>query len=463
MGALTSKPYAFTARPWELKQHLTYDIFDTVNSKIRLDYRGEEILRVLPIFDKNTGEEFILDRVRFFYDALSLQRVNKVFMRSSNTGKYSEISWQQFFYSFLKEYLSSISRTGNIGQIFCSKYLDLRGVRALQTFTKRNSLLVRHRKNFLESVDFVDNFFLDKNFLKSLDKYIGDFFLIGVSLRYALPLLNFKLRKAVNKGNLRVITCFFSSNDTYNTYSLGVSSSALLNLLSGKSSYFRYYFRDKRKTQVFIDPALGVAIQLKLKRFFENVFLCNSSVTTISLLSQGAVDKRNIWLEDAIPGDIATVVRFNSGFTTVLTTHPVSDIFKANVILPVFSLFEQGLQLFNIGGTFLNSFPLDFTTGRLAIRTEYNIFLSLSYFFELFFQKQEFLGKYFKGTFFLYNGLVPNFQPCVSVELRSYPLSLVNRSRMNLNRNIYSVDSLTNSSKFLLLASKRFKQQTCYA
>lgn len=399
----------------------------------------------------------------FFYDALSLQRVNKVFVLDSNTRKYSEKSWQYFFYFFLKEYLSSSLQRGNIGQIFCSNYLDLRGSLALGVFTKRNAFILRHRKNFLEMVDFVDNFFLEKTYLKSLERLTGDFFLIGVSLRYALPLLNFKVRKAVNKGNLRVITCLFSSVDSYSSYSLGTSPIAFLKLLSGNSSYFRYSLRDKRKAHVFIDPSLGLGVQVKLKRFFENVFLCNNSVTSLSLLSLGVVDKRNIWLDDEVVGDIATVVRFKSGFTTVLTTHPIANILKANVILPVFSLFEQGLQLFNIAGTLLTTFPLEFTTGRLAMRTEYSIFLSLAYFFELFFKKQKFLGKIFNGTSLIYTKDGLSLYPYLGVGLFSYSLKLVSKGRVNLNRNIYVVDSLTNSSKFLVLAAKRFKQQNCYA
>jgi NADH dehydrogenase/NADH:ubiquinone oxidoreductase subunit G len=66
MGALTSKPYSFTARPWELRQHSSYDFFDILLTKIRIDIRGENILRILPVFDYDSGEDIINDRIRFF-------------------------------------------------------------------------------------------------------------------------------------------------------------------------------------------------------------------------------------------------------------------------------------------------------------------------------------------------------------------------------------------------------------
>lgn len=66
MGALTSKPYAFTSRPWELRSVYTNDVFDTFMSKIRIDIRGTEVMRVLPILDASNKEQWITDKIRFF-------------------------------------------------------------------------------------------------------------------------------------------------------------------------------------------------------------------------------------------------------------------------------------------------------------------------------------------------------------------------------------------------------------
>ena len=69
VGALTSKPYAFTARPWELNYVESIDILDSICSNVRIDYLGDKIYRVLPVYNKNLNEDWITNRVRFFYDS----------------------------------------------------------------------------------------------------------------------------------------------------------------------------------------------------------------------------------------------------------------------------------------------------------------------------------------------------------------------------------------------------------
>lgn len=71
VGALTSKPYAFTARPWELKKTETIDGHDAVGSNIRIDSRGREVMRILPRLHEDVNEEWINDRTRFAYDGLA--------------------------------------------------------------------------------------------------------------------------------------------------------------------------------------------------------------------------------------------------------------------------------------------------------------------------------------------------------------------------------------------------------
>ena len=84
VGALTSKPYAFVARPWELKKTNSIDVFDAVGSNIRLDSKGDKILRVLPRINEDINEEWISDKTRFAYDGLNHQRIDRFYLRDSN-------------------------------------------------------------------------------------------------------------------------------------------------------------------------------------------------------------------------------------------------------------------------------------------------------------------------------------------------------------------------------------------
>ena len=88
VGALTSKPYEYVARPWELKTQ-TIDVFDAVGSNVRIDSKGDKILRVLPRINEEINDEWISDKTRYAYDGLNYQRIDKFYSRDSK-GKLRE-------------------------------------------------------------------------------------------------------------------------------------------------------------------------------------------------------------------------------------------------------------------------------------------------------------------------------------------------------------------------------------
>lgn len=95
VGALTSKPYAFNARPWELRKTQTIDVMDAVGSNIRVDARGREVLRILPVLHEGINEEWIADKSRFIWDGLKRQRLDKPYIRKD--GKLVAASWDEAF------------------------------------------------------------------------------------------------------------------------------------------------------------------------------------------------------------------------------------------------------------------------------------------------------------------------------------------------------------------------------
>jgi len=95
VGALTSKPYAFTARPWELTKTDSIDVLDAVGANIRVDTRGPEVLRILPRLNEDVNEEWLGDKSRFAVDGLKRRRLDKPWVRRD--GKLCAASWQQAF------------------------------------------------------------------------------------------------------------------------------------------------------------------------------------------------------------------------------------------------------------------------------------------------------------------------------------------------------------------------------
>ena len=95
VGALTSRPYAFNARPWELTKTETIDVMDAVGSNIRVDARGREVMRILPRLHEEINEEWISDKTRFIWDGLKRQRLDRPYVRGN--GKLRPANWDEAF------------------------------------------------------------------------------------------------------------------------------------------------------------------------------------------------------------------------------------------------------------------------------------------------------------------------------------------------------------------------------
>jgi len=155
MGALTSKPYAFTSRPWELKSVESIDIFDSYMSSVRYDYRGSTILRILPVLNINLNQEWITDKVRFFYDALDNQRLASPWVRYPLLLNYLHYNFSYPLEKFTQSFslpvgwayvLELIRHTfSNIFKFYSSEFVNFCGF--LSPFTDLKSLI--YFKHFL--------------------------------------------------------------------------------------------------------------------------------------------------------------------------------------------------------------------------------------------------------------------------------------------------------------------------
>src|SRR5207302_9400053 len=95
VGALTSKPYAFVARPWELAKIDSVDVLDAVGTNIRIDARGPEVLRILPRINEDVNEEWLADKSRFALDGLRRRRLDRPWVR--HNGRLVEVGWSEAF------------------------------------------------------------------------------------------------------------------------------------------------------------------------------------------------------------------------------------------------------------------------------------------------------------------------------------------------------------------------------
>ena len=229
VGALTSKPYAFKARPWELKNIETIDIFDSFLSNIKVSIRGSEILRILPnISEYNQG--WITDKIRFFYDSISYQRILQPAIKINN--KFISLSWIQAYKKFYKIYLS---QKWNINS-FYGNNIDLQG---LILFKELNNLL---GASLIESINFSNNFMDFTKEEKNSSIYFDDtefenydlIVLIGVDLKQQNPLLNLQLKKNLKKKKLKIISFGLSSQDQNDFQSIGNTLESLIKFLEGR-------------------------------------------------------------------------------------------------------------------------------------------------------------------------------------------------------------------------------------
>jgi NADH-quinone oxidoreductase chain G len=234
VGALTSKPYAFKARPWELTSFDTIDISDGLGCNIWAEFKGNELVRVLPRCNEQINEEWISDKTRHCYDGLKFQRILSPIIFDK---RFKQLSWESIL-----DHVATWNRDvkNSFLPVFGGNCLDL------ETYDYINVLLNKNNLNKLDQFGFKSNFYssyadFTQNFLfnstiEGLEE--ADLcLLIGTNPRFEASVLNARIRKLVSKGNLKVAfigSGFDSQNLTYDATHLGSNGSALKRLLLGE-------------------------------------------------------------------------------------------------------------------------------------------------------------------------------------------------------------------------------------
>jgi NADH-quinone oxidoreductase subunit G len=232
VGALTSKPYAFAARPWELGKTQSVDVMDGVGSAIRVDTRGREVMRILPRINESVNEEWISDKTRHVVDGLRTQRLDRPYIREN--GKLRAASWQQAFAAIAAK-ASRIDgkRVGAIAG-------DLAGVEEM--FALKDLLAKWGSTNLaVQGGDAFDATLGRASYLFNPTiagiEQADALLIVGANPRKEAAVLNARIRKRWRSGQLKVGVIGPQADLTYDYDYLGAGTDSLSELASGKGKF----------------------------------------------------------------------------------------------------------------------------------------------------------------------------------------------------------------------------------
>ncbi len=229
VGALTSKPYVFEARPWELKKTETVDVMDAVGSNVRVDTYDWEVKRVLPLINEDINEEWISDKTRYACDGLLNQRLDTPFIKYN--GKFEKASWDEVFKIIKSKFENSSKEkicgfvgdltnmeTGYIFKEFFDRTLsnhnyDSRSDNRYVNIKERENYIFNSSINGIEDADLI--------------------FLIGSNPRYEATILNARIRKAFVNNNTKIISLNNVGDLTYPYESLDGQTQSIKNIFEG--------------------------------------------------------------------------------------------------------------------------------------------------------------------------------------------------------------------------------------
>lgn len=229
VGALTSKPYAYKGRPWEMTYTDSIDVLDGQGCAIRIDTRGPEIMRILPRINDRVNEEWISDKARFSYDGLTVQRLDRPYIRNRK-GLLKEASWVEAL-NAIKQRLSDIKGSEIAG--ISGDLVDLESLLLFKTLL--NHLKSPHRDGRSDGAKGPAGprcSYLFNTTIQGVDE--ADFFLfIGTNPRVEAPVLNARIRRNVMTHKSPVVLCGAPCDLTYPVDVQTDSPNLLTDILSG--------------------------------------------------------------------------------------------------------------------------------------------------------------------------------------------------------------------------------------
>jgi len=386
VGALTSLPYIFEARPWELKKTETIDVMDAVGSNIRVDTYGWEVKRVLPRVNEDINEEWISDKTRYACDGLLKQRLDTPYIRQN--GKLEKVTWEQALKFLIKKIntFEANQMSGLVGDL-----ADLEMIYSFKLFFEKclGSTNFECRKDRIyinpsERMNYIFN-----SSINGIEK--SDFILlVGSNPRLEATILNARIRKAYVKNKVKIYSIGDPGDLTYPYEYIGSKTSIIKNIISGEHEISNKIKKSKNPLVIIGESALrgktGKYIFESLKKFLNDNNLINEKWNSLNVLNQqasrvGALDlgmflineKENFNFFDKIDNDEYKFIyllgadNFNfekkDKFIVYQGSHGDKGAEIADIILPGSAYTEKDGLFVNLEGRMQNAFKASFPPG----------------------------------------------------------------------------------------------------
>ncbi|HVF94358.1 MAG TPA: NADH-quinone oxidoreductase subunit NuoG [Sphingomonas sp.] len=378
VGALTSKPYSFEARPWELRKTLTIDVMDAVGTNIRLDARGRQVLRCVPRINDDVNEEWATDKTRHAVDGLVRRRLDKPYVRRD--GKLVEATWDEAFAAI---------KAVNAGSDVAAVAGDLVDC---ETMFAAKALLARLGSSRLEGrqtgMDYDTSSLGAVNFNTTIagTERADAILLVGTNLRWEAPLVNTRIRKAIKRG-AKVFAIGAETELTYKVEWLGND----LSLLGSLPAAVTEAFANAERPMVIVGgaalkgahgAAIALAKSLNLVRDgwngFNVVHMAASRMGGLMLgyaQKGGIADVADAKLTFFLGADEVDFARF-SGVKVFVGHHGDKGAAAADIVLPGASYAEKSGTWVNLEGRVQRGERAVFPPGDA--REDWTIFRALS-------------------------------------------------------------------------------------
>jgi NADH-quinone oxidoreductase subunit G len=387
VGALTSRPYAYEARPWELKKTMGIDVMDAVGTNIRFDSRGREVMRVLPRVNDDVNEEWAHDKTRYAVDGLMRRRLDQPYVRRD--GKLVPASWGEAF-----DAIAAVNPGSSVAAV-AGDLLDCETMfAARELLAAMGSSLIEGRQTGLKydvSSLAAVNFNSTLNGIETADAIL----LVGTNPRWEAPLVNTRIRKAVKHG-AKVYAIGEEVDLTYKVEWLGNDMGLLGKLPGAVADVFK---GANRPALIMGGGALGVdgalGASLALADTFNMVRDGDEGVWNgFNVLHMAASRMGGLMLGWAQPGGIADLIaakprllfalgadevdfgEFEGSFKVFIGHHGDKGAAAADVILPAAAYPEKNGTYVNVEGRVQMSDKAVFAPGDA--REDWSILRALS-------------------------------------------------------------------------------------
>ena len=386
VGALTSKPYVFEARPWELKKTESIDVMDAVGSSIRVDTYGWEVKRILPRINEDINEEWISDKTRYACDGIKNQRLDKPYFKTE--GKFKEISWD----SALNNIVEKIKETspdkiaGITGDLTNMETLYI--VKEFFQKTIKSKNLESRADDFYVNINNRQNYIFNSkiNGLEESDLII----LVGTNPRYEATMLNARIRKSFVKNKTEIYSFGDIGDLTYPYKILDNKTEIIKEIVENKNELSKKIQNAKKPTIIIGQSALKLKSGKFIFEKFKEFLIKNNKITnewnSLNVLSKdastvGAYDLDILFLNEESNSTLSRIknnkfdILFLVGqdnlnfkkkneFIIYIGTHGDKGAEIADVILPGATYTEQDGYFTNLEGKIQKAYKSSYPPGE---------------------------------------------------------------------------------------------------